>query len=481
MITQESIFIDCPFAEKDEAKKRGAKFDWDKKKWFIPPGFEIALFTKWLPKTVAPTMEQIDQTEKFDKNSFKLNDLLLNIQKTLAEQHSTRYWVRAEVASLSANVHIYLELIDHDSEGHEVAKVRATLWNHRADTLLERFEKQTEMPFKAGIKVLLQVRVEFHTRYGFSLNILDIDPTFTLGEMEAKLNCIRAKLKQEGVYQQNHELTKALEFCKVAVIAPPHAAGLGDFKSQADILAALGLCEFHYYSASFQGQNTVTEIPAAFELVNQKHQQQTYDAVVMIRGGGAKTDLFQLNEYEIVKAVCTAHLPVIVGIGHKRDKTLLDEVANQAYHTPSLVITYMTSTIIQNARNARQHWQSFVQRTREILNDAQANNDRLLAFIREKNVKCLWVQRQKLDTLMQTVKNASQNQLVQARHQVKLLMEQVLLGDPKQVLNRGYAIIRNGKNQVITTQVAAQKEASLFIEFKDGRVHCQGEKNAKKI
>ena len=466
MIAQDPILLDCPFAEKDEAKKRGAEFDWDHKKWFIPPGSEIELFAKWLPKTVAPI------TDHSDENSITLNDLLSNIQKTIAEQYSTRYWIRAEVVSVSANVHVYLELTDYDSEGNEVAKARATLWHHRAETLLEHFEKQTEMPFKAGIKVLLQVRVEFHTRYGFSLDILDIDPNFTLGEMEAKLNRIRAKLKKEGIYQRNHELTKASEFCKVAVIAPPQAAGLGDFKSQADILADMGLCEFHYYSASFQGQNMVTEISAAFELVNQKHLKQTYDAVVMIRGGGAKTDLFQLNEYEIAKAVCTAPLPVIIGIGHERDKTLLDEVANHACHTPSLAIAHIASTIIQNARDARQHWQSFVQRSKGILNSAQANNDRLLAFIREQTVKRLGTQRQKLNIRMQAVKNASQNHLTKASHQIKLLMEQVLLGDPKRVLNRGYAIIRNGKNKVITTQIAAQKETSLIIEFKDGRINC---------
>jgi len=285
------------------------------------------------------------------------------------------------------------------------------------------------------------------------------------------LNFIR-KLKKEGIYQQNHELAKPLEFCKVAVIAPPQAAGLGDFQSQADILSSLGLCEFDYYSASFQGQNRVTEISKAFEMLNQKHLKQAYDAIVMIRGGGAKADLFQLNEYEIAKAICTAPLPVIIGIGHERDKTLLDEVANHACHTPSLAIAYITSTIIQNARDARQHWQSFVQRPRKLLNSAQADNARLLAFIREQSIKRLGVQREELNFQMQTVKNASQNQLAKATHQIKSLMEQVLLGDPKRVLNRGYAIIRNSENKVISTQIAAQQEASLIIEFKDGRINC---------
>jgi exodeoxyribonuclease VII large subunit len=467
---KEPIFLDCPFSDKDEAKKLGAKFDWAEKKWFIPAGLEIEQFAKWLPKTTTSIMENLDENSE---NSLTLNDLMLNVQKTIAAQHNTRYWVRAELVNVSANVHVYMELADHDSDGNEVAKARATLWNHRAETLLKRFEEQTGLPFKAGIKVLLQVHVEFHTRYGFSLDVSDIDPNFTMGEMEAKLNRIRARLKKEGIYTNNQKLAKSAEFCKVAVIAPPQAAGLGDFKSQAEILATFGLCEFHYYAASFQGQKMVTEIPAAFKLVNQAHQTEQFDAVVMIRGGGAKADLFQLNEYEIAKSVCMAQLPVIVGIGHERDETLLDEVANYACHTPSLVITQISGTIIKNARNAKQDWQSLVTAAFARLNRAKADNERLNAQIREQTVKLLGAQQQKLATLMQAIKNASQNQLSQARHQIKLLMEQVLLGDPKTILNRGYAVVRNRQNKIITSKAAAQQEDFLLIEFKDGRVSCK--------
>jgi len=453
------IFLDCPYSEKDEVKKLGAQFDWDQKKWFIPPELEIEPFAKWLSKPPPPP-----------STSLTLNDLMLNVQKTIAEQHNTRYWVRAELVNVSENVHVYMELADHDNEGHEVAKARATLWKPRAASQLQHFKEQTGLPFKQGIKVLLQVRVEFHTRYGFSLDVLDIDPSFTLGEMEAKLNRIRKRLKTEGIYTNNQKLAKTREFCKVAVIAPPQAAGLGDFKSQAEILATLGLCEFHYYSASFQGKNILTEIPAAFDLVTEQ-----FDAVVMIRGGGAKADLFQLNEYEIVKAVCMAKLPVIVGIGHERDKTLLDEVANYACHTPSLAISHISATIVQNARNAKQDWQSIIRAASEKRNRARADTDRLNAQIREQTVKLFGSQHQKLATLMQEIKNASQNQLTQARHQIKLLMEQVLLGDPKTIINRGYALVRNRQDKIISTKVAAQQEDFLVIEFKDGHLSCQME------
>ena len=192
-----------------------------------------------------------------------------------------------------------------------------------------------------------------------------------------------------------------------------------------------------------------------------------------LRGGGGKADLFQLNEYEIVKAVCTAQLPVIVGIGHERDQTLLDEVAHYACHTPSLVITHIAGTIIQNARNAKQNWQNVVKLAGEKLNQGKANNERHMALIREQAVRRIGEQRNKLSILMQTVSNAKKTQLNQARHQIKLLMEQVLLGDPKRILKRGYAIVRNREQKIMTRKAVAQKEAYLMIEFQDGQINCE--------
>ncbi len=434
MKSQQPIFLDCPFSEKDEVKRLGAKFDWQEKQWFIPVGLDLDPFSKWLPK-------QVDNDQPFS-----LYDLMLSVQSTVNTQLNDRYWVRAELVSVSHHVHLYMELSDHDNQGQEVAKVRAILWNHRANELLKRFEAQTGMPLKAGMKLLLQVRVEFHTRYGFSLDVIDIDPNFTVGEMAAKLNRIRMRLQEEKLYYCNHAAKTPIEFCKVAVIAPPQAAGLGDFKSQAKGLA--DLCEFHYYNASFQGQQMLTEITAAFELITQDHKQKQFDAVVMIRGGGAKADLFQLNEYEIAKAICTAPLAVIVGIGHERDQTLLDEVANKSCHTPSLVITYITSTIIQNAQNAKQDWQMLNKLVSEQLYRAKTENQRLITQINHN----------------------SQIQLNKARHNIQSFMQQILQSDPKKVLKRGYAIIKNPNNKIISSKLAAEQEQQLIIEFQDGQI-----------
>ncbi len=468
-MTQEQIFLDCPYSEKDEVKKLGAKFDGERKQWFIPSDYDIKPFAKWL---ISNNVVQ---------EMFSLKDLLLSVQNTIAEQHNRRYWVHAEIIKISGVQHLYIDLISYDSSGQEDAKIRATIWNSRVKKIQNRFEEQTGMPFKAGFKVLLQVRVEYHPRYGLSLDILDIDPSFTLGEMEAKLNRIRARLKKEGIYNKNQDFAKITEFCKVAVIAPQQAAGLGDFKSQADILSHLKLCEFHYYFATFQGKKAVTDISAAFELVNQAHQSEQFDAVVLIRGGGAQADLFQLNEYDIAKAVCMAPLPVIIGIGHERDRTVLDEVANQICHTPSLVITHISGTIIQNAQNAKQAWLFIINSVDHLLNTATANNERLLMRIREQTVKLLSTHRQDLGFLRQTINHDSQRLIIEARHQIKLMMEKILLGDPKNILNQGYTIIRNKQSKVLTSKAMAEQEPVLIIEFKDGLVKMEKNDVCKKL
>ncbi len=465
MTSKDPIFLDCPYIEKDEAKKLGARYNGALKKWFIPPGLDTEPFARWLPKQeLATSVETAD--------SLSLHELLLKVKQTVEQQHATRYWVRAEIVHLSRKAHLYLELADHDSQGQELAHARATIWNDRANTLLPRFEQLTGLPFQSGIKVLLQTHLQFHPLYGLSLNVLDIVPHFTLGDLEAKFNRIRIQLTQEGIYIQNKQFPPIKEFCKVAVLAPPQAAGLGDFQSQADLLVTHGLCEFHYYFATFQGAQAVTEIPAAIATINQDHQHQHYDALVIIRGGGAKMDIYQLNEYPIAKALCTAELPVIVGIGHERDKTLLDDVAYHSCHTPSLVITYIQAIIVQNAQQAQQHWQWSFKLAQDALQRATLLNERLHAQIRHQAVQQLGEHKSGLATLLQEIKHAGQLQLQKAQHRVKLLMGQVVLGNPKLILKRGYAIIRNSQNQVLTTKAKASQESSLIIEFQDGRLTC---------
>ncbi len=470
------IFLDCPFSEKDQAKKLGARFNGAVKKWYVPIGLEIENFAQWLPDDFdfaslnAPlSVKDMDSPEKATQinQGISLSTLLITVKNALSQNLAPFYWVKAEIVDVREKTHYYFELAEHDTQGIEIAKTRACLWQNQAQAILPHFEQQTGMKLTEGMTVLLQISVEFHPIYGFSLTIQGIDASYTLGELAAKIQRIRQQLIDEGIYQRNREFATPQDFCRIAVIAPEQAAGLGDFQSQTIWLESMQLCEFQYFYATFQGKMASTEICEAINQVNQAHQQHAFDALVIIRGG-AKADLYQLNEYDICKAICLAQLPVIIGIGHERDQTLLDEIANFRCHTPSLVIAHITACIVQNAKTAQQHWQEIVYQAQQQLLHASINSQQCYRIIQEQAAFLLKQQQQTLTILLQQVHNDAHLQLNNARRQIQHYMETILIGDPKRVLQRGYVLVRDVQQQLISSQAVAKNQASLSLEFKDG-------------
>jgi exodeoxyribonuclease VII large subunit len=266
-------------------------------------------------------------------------------------------WVVAEIAEISdrAGGHVYLDLIEQDSNGEIVAKAKAAIWKGMRSKVLDVFAKGTGGGKLArGMKILVQVRAGMHVQYGFSLVIEGINPQFTLGEAERKLREIRARLTAEGIINKNRALPAPTEFTRVIVVSPPAAAGLGDFRSHADLLQNAGLCQFTYLSAPFQGDGSAEAIleRIRYALVNGADA----DCLVIIRGGGAQADLMWLNDYELAKMLCTSTLAVLVGVGHERDSTILDEVACQSFHTPSKLIGHIFDTVTGNAMAASKSW-----------------------------------------------------------------------------------------------------------------------------
>jgi exodeoxyribonuclease VII large subunit len=176
------------------------------------------------------------------------------------------------------------------------------------------------------------------------------------------LRQIRTALSREGVIDRNRQLASPTEFCRVAVISPDGAAGLGDFKRDADILASAGLCSFNYQSARFQGLDAAIDIKNRLLSVldAQKDDLPRYDAICIIRGGGSVTDLYWLNDLDLAMAVCNCPFPILTGIGHERDNTILDEIANRRFDTPSKVIGHIRDVICGNAYTATAHYQQIM-------------------------------------------------------------------------------------------------------------------------
>ncbi|HHC7270749.1 TPA: exodeoxyribonuclease VII large subunit [Vibrio parahaemolyticus] len=278
-----------------------------------------------------------------------LSQLLAHVSAVIKRGVPGRHWVTAEITSVNRNRsgNVYLQLFDNSDGGRE-SQARAVIYSD-CTSILKKFEQSTRMRFAEGLSILCLVKVDFHTKFGFSLTIVDINPSYTIGAFELKLQQIRNWLTDKREADLNQRLRTPTEFTRVAVIAPRNAAGLSDFRSVAHLLERYNLCQFDYFFACFQGEARVRTIEIAFtELVQNEH---AYDAVCVIRGGGDKAGLNELSEPRLARLVCRCPYPVFTGIGHSTDSVILDEFANQSFATPTKVIDHIKHTIIQNAQS----------------------------------------------------------------------------------------------------------------------------------
>ncbi len=317
-------------------------------------------------------------TDKLN-SSLSLHQLLTEVDDAVRTALPATYWVRAEILNVRHNRYWALELSSYE-DGNK-AKATAMIWQSQAN-IVTAFESASGTRLQKGLKILVRVDIAYHAEYGLRLNVREFDPAFSLGDMEARLNQIRQRLNELDETSLNKVLAEPLDFTSVAVIAPREAAGLGDFRTQADLLQKNNLCRFSYYEALFQSDKNADSLITAMQQVIKDHKKQHFDAVVVIRGGGDKAGLYELNKIKIARGICRAPLPVFVGIGHERDSTVLDELANRSFATPSLVIAHILSAIIDNARGAGRDYLRMQNQTRLVLENAQRDckllNDRIL-------------------------------------------------------------------------------------------------------
>jgi len=258
------------------------------------------------------------------------------------------YWVTAEVSEIKENYagHCYLELIEKQSDEKNVsARVRAIIWNNRYRFLKSLFENITGESLRAGMKVLVRVKVEYHELYGLSLIISDIDPSFTIGEMAVKRQMIIRKLEEEGVFSMNKELELPFVPRRIAVISSGSAAGFLDFMKH----LRENSYGYVFYTALFETimQGTETEKSVISALDRIAVHSEVFDVVAILRGGGSQSDLSWFDNYNIAYHVTQFPLPVITGIGHEKDLSVTDMVAFRALKTPTAVADYLINCIAE--------------------------------------------------------------------------------------------------------------------------------------
>lgn len=277
-----------------------------------------------------------------------LAELLLRVKQTLSERFADSYWVVAEIADLTLprydGAHCYLTLTDQHqtARGAQLkAQARATIWSQRYQLLAPAFAEHTGQELRPGLKLLLRVQVKFHEQYGLSLDVLNLDPSYTVGELaRQRLDTIR-RLEAKGLLERQRALPLPLGPQRLAVVSSPTAAGFQDFVRQLEESPygfALAL-----FPATMQGDDAPTSIRAALDAIRPRRRQ--FDAVVIIRGGGSKTDLLAFDDYGLAAAVGSFPLPVLTGIGHERDEAVVDLAAHLALKTPTAVAAFLAERL----------------------------------------------------------------------------------------------------------------------------------------
>ncbi|MDR0658948.1 MAG: exodeoxyribonuclease VII large subunit [Mediterranea sp.] len=381
---------------------------------------------------------------------FELNAL---VKKSITQCLPDDYWVQAEISDVRFNMtgHCYLEFVQKAPGGNNlIAKARGVIWCDTLQLLKPYFEETTGQVFVAGIKVLVKVTVEFHELYGYSLTVRDIDPTYTVGDMARRRKEILSQLQAEGVLTLNKELEMPLPPQRIAVISSATAAGYGDFSHQLSSNSHGYYFHTELFPAVMQGNQVEESVVGALDAI--MGRLDDFDVVVIIRGGGATSDLSGFDTYMLAAACAQFPLPIITGIGHERDDTVLDAVSHTRVKTP----TAAAELLIHFA------------------DDAAGRLYALSKRLRESALRRLADERMELLGVKNNLKQLVTVRLTAQKHKLELLRQRITDASPEKLLQRGYSItLRNGRavtdvsqikpGDVLTTRLAKGEVRSEVI------------------
>ena len=408
-----------------------------------------------------------------ERQQLSLSEYLATVQEVIQLTFDGAVWVKAEIRNLSIKGgHYYLELAEKDEESHKViASCKGTIWKFTAQKITLKFERESGIELSKDLNVLIKVKARFDPQYGFSVNIEDIDSSFTLGDIAKRYQQILLRLTEEGLLNNNKQLPVPFDIQNVLVIAPENAAGLGDFKKDADALAQAGVCHFVYHSATFQGNTASASIIQVLGSALRQWAQDysiAPDLIVIIRGGGAVNDLAYLNDYDLAALLCKRTVPIWVGIGHEKDRTILDEIAHRSFDTPSKVIAGIRNLIVERVNEVNTALQTIKLLSQHQLIAYQSQNDQYLKTIKTLTQNQINEVQRSVDMLKSDTQYLAQQQIKLASQQVESLMRETLLQNPRNVMAKGYAIVRSQGKAIRSIQQIIDQQ--LQIEIQDGTI-----------
>ncbi len=396
---------------------------------------------------------------------YTLRQLNLMVRDAIAMQLPDEYWVEAELSECrERGGHCYMELVEKDDKNNTpIARASAKCWRQTWQMVQPYFERTTGQPLRAGLKVLLKVYAQFHEAYGFSWIVTDIDPTYTLGDMARRRQEIIRQLKEEGVFDLQRELRLPLFAQRIAVISASNAAGYGDFCRQLEDNGYGFHFTIQLFPAIMQGEQVESSIINA---LNQIYNDIShYDVVCILRGGGATADLSGFDTLALAENVAQFPLPIITGIGHDRDESILDMISHTRVKTPTAAATLLVDNLLR-VLDRIERAQTFVSHfVSDSIHRHQQHISQLATLIPTLALRTVSDGRHRIEMLQPRPRLAIERLLTEQKHRLERMALQLQGFDPQILLARGYSItLKDGRAVRDPAQVKPGDEIETRIE-----------------
>ena len=401
---------------------------------------------------------------------FELNSL---VHEVIEDNFDEQYWVVGELSDVSTPAyggHFYGELVQKDEESDRiVARARITCWARNYNMIRLRFQKEAGETLRKGLQVKLLVEVNFHEQYGYSLNVVDIDSTFTLGDLAKRRREILQQLEKDGILHDNQSLPLPRLLKRIAVISSATAAGYGDFCHQLEENDYGFHFDVQLFPAVMQGEQVPESIIAALEEVQ---NAEPFDLVVIIRGGGASSDLSDFDSYELAACIALYPLPVLTGIGHERDETVLDYVAHTKVKTPTAAASFIIEHQAEEAALLDDLYQRITHSAKEQIQREKQRLEHQRAVLPLIFMGFYQKGENRLVLLSQRLSSSAKQSLEREKHSLQLMQQRLDSLDPRLLLKRGYTITTCGGKIVRDVEGLAEGEV-LTTQTEKGEIYSK--------
>ncbi|MFZ1749182.1 MAG: exodeoxyribonuclease VII large subunit [Saprospiraceae bacterium] len=402
--------------------------------------------------------------------SYSLYELNEYVKRVIALNFAEPIWVNCEIAQVNeVRGNVYLDLVYHDADSNEVtAQISASIWYKSYLFLKNKLGVLLPSLLKEGTHVLIKVQVEYHERYGMKLIIEDIDPSFTIGQMEMNRQKILQKLEDERLLNINNLLKLPVVIQRIAVISSATAAGYSDFKSHIEDNPYGYKYQCTLYPTAMQGQNTEREICNALEEIQKISEK--FDCIIIIRGGGSKLDLGWFDNFNIGARISKCSLPVIVGIGHDIDFTVADIVAHTSVKTPTAVADFLIEHNVEFENKVLETTYWISQLSKNLVKQEELSLIQTTQMLRILPRELVRNHHKNITLCHQNILDQSKNIIKSHKQFLNAMDTQITLLDPSNVLRRGYAIIRQ-EGKIVSRAATFEKNKKAEVQFYDKTIN----------